>query len=82
MNIGFFQRASRRRSYGLLPRWFEAQPFQRQIVVAALVLDPLGFASDLLAPEFGVEPTLGGVYGLVAASLPLSLLVMREANAQ
>ncbi|EMA61827.1 hypothetical protein [Halorubrum lipolyticum] len=67
----------------LLPRWFESQPFQRQIVVAALVLDPLGFVSGyLLAPEFGVEPILGGVYGLVAASLPLSLLVMREANRQ
>jgi len=65
----------------LLPRWFEAQPLQRRIIVAALVLDPVGFAAGyLLAPEFGVDPILGGVYGLVAASLPLSLLVMREAN--
>lgn len=67
----------------LLPRWFEAQPFQRQILIAALVLDPLGFVGGyLLAPEFGIEPILGGVYGLVAASLPLSLLVMREASGQ
>ncbi|MFC5135760.1 MULTISPECIES: hypothetical protein [Haloferacaceae] len=66
----------------LLPRWFDAQPFERQVVLFALVFDPIGFAAGyLLAPEFGVEPILGGVYGLVAASLPLSLLVMREASA-
>jgi hypothetical protein len=65
----------------LLPRWFEAQPFERQILVGALVFDPIGFAAGyLLGPEFGVEPIMGGVYGLVAATLPLSLLVMREAN--
>ncbi|WP_123619468.1 hypothetical protein [Halorubrum sp. CSM-61] len=65
----------------LLPRWFEAQPFERQIFVFALVFDPIGFAAGyLLGPEFGVEPLMGGLYGLVAASLPLSLLVMREAN--
>jgi len=65
----------------LLPRWFEAQPFNRQIIVAALVLDPVGFvAGYLLAPEFGIEPLLGGVYGLVAASLPLSLFIMQKAQ--
>ncbi|KDS91026.1 hypothetical protein FK85_07040 [Halorubrum saccharovorum] len=65
----------------LLPRWFERQPFERQIIIFALVFDPIGFAVGyLLGPEFGVEPILGGVYGLVAASVPLSLLVMREAN--
>ena len=65
----------------LLPRWFEAQPFNRQIIIGALILDPIGFvAGYLLAPEFGIEPVLGGVYGLVAASLPLSLLIMREAQ--
>ena len=65
----------------LLPRWFEAQPFNRQIIIGALILDPIGFvAGYLLAPEFGIEPILGGVYGLVAASLPLSLLIMREAQ--
>ena len=65
----------------LLPRWFEALSFQAQIVVFALVFDPIGFAAGyLLAPEFGVEPILGGAYGLVIASLPLSLLVLREAG--
>ena len=63
----------------LLPRWFEAQPFNRQIIIAALVLDPIGFVTGyLLAPEFDVEPILGGVYGLVAASLPLSLFIMQK----
>jgi hypothetical protein len=65
----------------LLPRWFEVQPFERQIIVLAVVLDPIGFtAGYLLAPELGVEPILGGAYGIIAASLPLSLLVMREAG--
>jgi len=67
----------------LLPRWFEAQAFERRIIIAALVLDPIGFAAGyLLAPEFGVEPFMGGVYGIVVASLPVSLLVMREVNRQ
>ncbi|MGM0448019.1 MAG: hypothetical protein ACQERM_07185 [Methanobacteriota archaeon] len=65
----------------LPPRWFEALSFQAQIVVFALVFDPIGFgAGYLLGPEFGVEPILGGVYGLVAASVPVTLLVLREAN--
>ena len=63
----------------LLPRWFESTSFATQIVLVSLVCDPIGFAAGyLLAPEFGVEPILGGVYGLVAASVPLSLLVLRE----
>ena len=61
--------------------WFEALSFQAQLIAVAVVCDPIGFAAGyLLAPEFGVEPILGGAYGLVAASLPLSLLVMREAT--
>jgi hypothetical protein len=64
----------------LLP-WFEALSLQAQLVLAAVVFDPIGFAAGyLFAPEFGVEPILGGAYGLVAASLPLSLLVLREAS--
>ncbi|GAA0720411.1 hypothetical protein J2744_001717 [Halorubrum trapanicum] len=64
----------------LLP-WFDALSFQAQLILVAVICDPIGFAAGyLLAPEFGVEPILGGVYGLVAASVPLSLLVMREAN--
>ncbi|MFD1684075.1 hypothetical protein [Halobellus litoreus] len=64
-----------------LSRWFEAKPFQQQIVVLALVLDPIGFLGGyLLGPSFGVDPLIGGVYGLVAASLPMSLFVMRSAQ--
>jgi len=67
----------------LLPRWFEAQSFERQIIIGALVLDPVGFAAGyLLAPDLGLEPLIGGVYGLVVASGPLSLLVVREVNQQ
>ena len=62
-----------------LLRWFAALSFQAQIIVFALVFDPIGFgAGYLLAPDFGLEPVIGGVYGLVAASLPMSLLVIRE----
>ncbi|ELZ44430.1 hypothetical protein C464_13605 [Halorubrum coriense DSM 10284] len=62
----------------LLP-WFDALSFQARLILVAAVCDPIGFAGGyLLAPEFGVEPILGGVYGLVAASAPLSLLVLRE----
>ena len=65
----------------LPPRWFEALSFQAQILLLAVVFDPVGFAAGyLLAPEFGVEPILGGAYGLVIASLPVTLLVLREAN--
>ncbi|MFC6723880.1 hypothetical protein ACFQE1_05710 [Halobium palmae] len=60
-------------------RWFESKSFSVQITVLALVLDPLGFVSGyLLAPSLGVDPLMGGVYGLVAASLPMALFVMRE----
>ena len=53
----------------------------RRLISAALAFDPVGFvAGYLLAPEFGVEPIIGGVYGLIAASLPLSLLVLWEAQ--
>ena len=64
-----------------LSRWFDAKPFQQQIVILAVVLDPIGFfAGYLLGPAFGVDPLIGGVYGLVAASLPMSLFVMRSAQ--
>lgn len=61
--------------------WLESKPFERQILVLAVILDPLGFlAGYAIAPSLGVEPILGGVYGLVAASVPLSFWVMRRAN--
>ena len=62
-------------------RWLESKPFERQILILALTLDPLGFlAGYLLAPSLGADPLIGGVYGLVAASLPMSLWVMRHAS--
>jgi hypothetical protein len=63
-----------------LARKFDSVSFQAQIVVLAAVLDPLGFvAGYLLAPAFDAEPLIGGVVGLVAASVPTSLFVMRRA---
>lgn len=62
-------------------QWFTSRPFQQQILIAAVVLDPLGFLTGyLLAPSFDIDPIMGGVYGLVAASVPISLLVMRQAQ--
>lgn len=62
-------------------RWLESKPFEQQILILALVLDPLGFiAGYVLAPSLGVEPLMGGVYGLVVASAPLSMWVMRHAQ--
>jgi len=43
--------------------WFDALSFQAQLILVAVVCDPIGFAGGyLLAPELGVEPILGGVY--------------------
>nr|WP_227356820.1 hypothetical protein [Haladaptatus salinisoli] len=62
-------------------RWLQSKPFGQQILILALVLDPIGFiAGFLLAPSFDVEPILGGVYGLIAASFPLSTWAMRHAQ--
>lgn len=62
-------------------QWLESKPFERQILILALVLDPLGFgAGYLLGSSLGFEPIMGGVYGLVAASFPLSAWVMRHAS--
>ena len=64
-------------------QWLESKPFERQILILALVLDPIGFgAGYLLGPSLGFEPILGGAFGLVAASLPLSAWVMRHASQQ
>jgi|AntRauMinimDraft_4_1070384.scaffolds.fasta_scaffold00019_55 hypothetical protein len=66
-----------------LADWFGSKPFEQQILVLALAFDPLGFGVGyLLGPSLGVEPLVGGVFGLVAASLPVSLLVLREAASQ
>ena len=67
--------------FGSLSRWFESKPFQQQIIILAVVLDPIGFATGyLLAPSLGVEPLMGGVYGLIAASMPLSWHVIRQSD--
>ncbi|MFW5919797.1 MAG: hypothetical protein ACOCSF_06345 [Halanaeroarchaeum sp.] len=65
--------------FGPVSKWFESKPFQQQIIVLTAVLDPLGFLGGyLLAPSFSVDPLIGGVYGLVAASVPTSLHVMNH----
>ncbi|SFG72247.1 hypothetical protein SAMN04488063_2784 [Halopelagius inordinatus] len=67
--------------FGSLSGWFESKPVQQQILVLAAVFDPFGFgAGYLLAPSLGVDPLMGGAYGLVAASLPMSLLVARQGS--
>lgn len=64
-------------------RWLERKPFNIQIIILVAILDPLGaIGGYLLAPTFGVDPLRGVLYGLVAASLPLSLWVMRYAQQQ
>ncbi|WP_058826622.1 hypothetical protein [Haloferax sp. Q22] len=63
----------------LLPRWFTSKPFAVQLVILALAFDPLGFVGGyLLGPSLGVEPIVGGAFGLVAASVPMSLFVMQR----
>jgi hypothetical protein len=64
-----------------LTRWFRSKPFAQQIIILAVLFDPLGFAGGyLLGPSLGVDPLVGGVYGLVAASVPMSLHVMNHAT--
>ena len=60
-----------------LADWFASQSLGLQIMVLAMVFDPLGAALGyLVLPELlGVEPVIGAVYGLVAAGLPLSLFI-------
>ncbi|MDZ7688697.1 MAG: hypothetical protein U5J64_08265 [Halobacteriales archaeon] len=60
-------------------RWLESKPFGQQILILAAFLDPLGaLGGYFVLPELvDVEPLMGAVYGLVAASFPLSLWVMR-----
>ncbi|WP_256392911.1 hypothetical protein [Natronoarchaeum rubrum] len=68
---------------GIFPGWMESKPFEQQVLISALVLDPIGFLTGyLVGPFVGLEPLYGGVAGLVAASIPLSLLVMQEAQKQ
>jgi len=64
-------------------RWLERKPFNTQLIILVAIFDPLGaIGGYLLAPTFGVDPIMGVLYGLVAASIPLSLWVVRYANQQ
>lgn len=60
-----------------ITQWFQSKPFAQQIIILVVVFDPLGFAVGyLLAPSLGIEPLIGGAYGVVAASIPPSLHVL------
>jgi hypothetical protein len=64
-----------------LAAWFGSLTFSQQLIALALVFDPLGFGAGwLLGPSLGVEPIIGAVFGVVAASVPTSLHVLREAS--
>ena len=46
-------------------RWFQSKKFAVQLIILAVVFDPLGFASGyLLAPSFDIAPIYGGIAGL------------------
>ena len=62
-----------------LTQWFQSKQFAQQIIILAVLFDPLGFAGGyLLGPSVGLDPLIGGVYGLVAASIPTLLQVMKH----
>jgi hypothetical protein len=64
-----------------LAQWFQSKPFGQQLVILSVVFDPLGFVGGfLLGPSFDVDPVLGGVFGLLAASVPISLHVLNRAT--
>ena len=61
-------------------QWFQSRPFAQQLVIIAAVFDPLGFAGGfILGPSLGVDPLIGGVYGLLAGIVPMSLHVLSYA---
>ena len=61
-------------------RKLDSLPFAQQIMLLTLVFDPLGAAGGyfLLPDLLDVDPLMGAVYGLVAASIPTSFWVMRH----
>ncbi len=62
-------------------KWFESKPFEQRLLILVLTVDPLGFLLGyVLAPTFGVNPLMGGVYGLFVASIPVSLWALRHAE--
>ncbi|MFB6296922.1 MAG: hypothetical protein ABEH56_00215 [Salinirussus sp.] len=61
--------------------WFDSRGLSVQLIILAAVCDPLGAAAGyVLAPSFGVRPFLGLALGLVVASVPLSVQVLRHAR--
>jgi len=60
-------------------RKLDSLPFGQQIIVLSLFFDPLGAVGGyfLLPDILDVDPLTGAVYGLVAASVPLSFWIMR-----
>lgn len=62
-----------------LVQWFQSKSFAQQLIILAVFFDPLGFVCGyLLGPSVGVEPLIGGVYGIVVASFSTSLHVVNH----
>jgi hypothetical protein len=58
-------------------RWFQSKNFTLQLIILAVVFDPLGFiAGYTIAPSVGITPLYGGIAGLVGGSFVLSLHVL------
>ncbi len=57
--------------------WFQSKNFTFQLIILAVVFDPLGFiAGYTIAPSVGITPLYGGIAGLVGGSFVLSLHVL------
>ena len=75
INSTTFRRSRSPLMIGSILRWFQLKLLHSSIL--AVVFDPLGLAGGyLLAPAAGLEPLIGGVYGVVATSVPTSLRVL------
>ena len=58
-------------------RWFQSKDFAVQLIIFAVVFDPLGFtAGYTIAPSVGITPLYGGLAGLVGGIFILSLHVL------
>jgi|GEM_PF-602160 hypothetical protein len=60
-------------------RWLESYEFGTQIVILALIFDPLGIVLGYLAhPMLGVSPIIGAAIGAFAASWITGAWVLRH----
>jgi hypothetical protein len=60
-------------------QWFRSKPFAQQLVILAVIFDPIGFIGGyLLAPSFNLDPVIGGAFGIAIASVPTSLHVLNR----